>query len=211
MPDKKEMTRREALKTITVGAGVIATLPVLGAVANADDEMDGMKHMEHMHAHAAAAAQEAESKPYQLKFFTEAENKTIIELSERIIPADSHSPGAKAAKVSEYIDFIVSQSPDPTKQLWKNGLAAVEKKSQEMFSRGIAEASEDEQVKLLKEISKKEAGPQTIEEHFFRALKNMTIDGYYTTDIGVHQELHYKGNTYLKQFPGCTHPEHMNA
>ncbi|MGH9764342.1 MAG: gluconate 2-dehydrogenase subunit 3 family protein, partial [Blastocatellia bacterium] len=188
---------------------VIATLPVLGGLAHADDDME---HMEHMHAHAAAgAAQESASKPYKLKFFTEAENRAVVEMSERIIPADSHSPGAKAAKANEYIDFIVSQSPQPTKQLWKDGLAAVETKSHEMFGKGIADASEEEQVKLLKEISKKEAGPQTTEEHFFRALKNMTIDGYYTTDIGVHQEMHYKGNTYLKQFPGCTHPEHMKA
>jgi hypothetical protein len=51
--------------------------------------------------------------------------------------------------------------------------------------------------------------PQTLEERFFKAIKNMTIDGYYTSKIGIHQELQYKGNTYLKEFKGCTHPEHQ--
>ncbi len=37
----------------------------------------------------------------------------------------------------------------------------------------------------------------------------MTIDGYYTSAIGIHKELEYKGNTALAEFPGCTHPEHQ--
>jgi hypothetical protein len=38
----------------------------------------------------------------------------------------------------------------------------------------------------------------------------MTIDGYYTSEIGIKKELQYKGNTYLKEFKGCTHPEHQS-
>jgi hypothetical protein len=37
----------------------------------------------------------------------------------------------------------------------------------------------------------------------------MTIDGYYTSKIGIHQELEYQGNTALAEFEGCTHPEHQ--
>ncbi|HTF36757.1 MAG TPA: gluconate 2-dehydrogenase subunit 3 family protein, partial [Blastocatellia bacterium] len=62
---------------------------------------------------------------------------------------------------------------------------------------------------LLKEISKNERSPQTVEEKFFRTIKNATVDGYYTSEIGIHKELHYKGNAYLKEFVGCTHPEHQ--
>src|SRR5689334_20572193 len=106
MPDKKEtISRREAIKSIGVGAGVIATLPVLPVRANLlDDET-------HSHHHAAPSTSPDDG-PKPLRFFTEAENLTVVELSERIIPADDHSPGAKAAKVSEYIDLIVSMSSD---------------------------------------------------------------------------------------------------
>lgn len=196
---KDELTRREAIKTIGVGVGVVASLPVLG---NAQE----LSSHEHAH-HAAQAAAPAKAQP--LKFFTEDENRTVIEMSERIIPADDHSPGAKAAKVSEYIDLIVSESPENTKKSWREGLAAINKMSRDKFGKPFADSTADQQIELLKEISKNERSPQTVEERFFRTIKYSTIDGYYTSEIGIHQELHYKGNTYLKEFTGCTHPEHQ--
>jgi hypothetical protein len=194
---KDDLTRREALKGISAGVGVIATLPVIGGTAAAG---------EHEH---QAAQKKAPTKPQPLKFFTEDENKTVIEMSERIIPADENSPGAKEAKVNEYIDLIVSVSPDEVKKNWREGLAAVNKKSQDMFGRDFSSATEEEQIRLLTEISKNERAPQTVEERFFRTIKNATIDGYYTSKIGIKDELKYKGNSYLKEFVGCTHPEHQ--
>jgi hypothetical protein len=44
---------------------------------------------------------------------------------------------------------------------------------------------------------------------FFTWMKNLTIDGYYTSKEGLVQELDWKGNTYLTEFKGCTHPEHQ--
>jgi hypothetical protein len=210
MPDEKDnISRRDALKAITVGAGVVASLPVLGSIARGDDD-PASEHMHHgMAAQGTGAAQEADAGPYKMQFFTDAENKTVIEMTERIIPADDHSPGAKAAKVNEFIDLIVSQSPEGTKQTWRDGLAAIDKMSQKMFNKNFADASEEQQVALLKEISKNEMSPKTAEERFFRTVKNSAIDGYYTSKIGIHEELHYKGNTYLKEFVGCTHPEHQ--
>src|SRR5215471_8628425 len=203
--DKENMTRREAIRTITVGAGVIATLPVLGGSTRAQDLIQG-----HDHAHHATAglAEQADTKAQPLKFFTEDENRTVIEMTERIIPADDSSPGAKAAGVSAYIDLIVSESPESTRNAWRDGLAAVNKKSKDMFGKAFADATVDQQVELLKQISKNEKSPSTDEERFFRTIKNATIDGYYTSKIGIHQELKYKGNSYLKEFVGCTHPEH---
>ena len=130
-------------------------------------------------------------------------------MSERIIPAVEHSPGAKAAAVNEYIDLVVSESPEATKQVWREGLAAINKMSHNKFAKPFADASADQQIELLKEIGKNERSPQTVEERFFRTIKNATVDGYYTSEIGIHKELHYKGNSYLKEFIGCTHPEHQ--
>ena len=199
--EKDQLTRREAIKSIGTGVGVIATLPVLGGAARAQ-EIAAHEHS-HNAGQATAAAKAA------LKFFTEEENRTVIEMSERIIPADEHSPGAKAAGVSEYIDLIVSESPDTSKQTWREGLAAINKMSTDKFEKPFANATADQQIDLLKEISKNERSPQTVEEKFFRTIKYATADGYYTSEIGIHRELHYKGNTYLKEFTGCTHPEHQ--
>src|SRR5262245_34313457 len=120
--EKDQLTRRDAMKTIGVGVGVIASLPILDNRAGAQEVAT---HDHSVHAVQSAAA----AKPQPLRFFTEEENKTVIEMSERIIPADDHSPGAKAAAVNEYIDLIVSESPEATKQVWRDGLAAINKVS----------------------------------------------------------------------------------
>jgi Gluconate 2-dehydrogenase subunit 3 len=43
---------------------------------------------------------------------------------------------------------------------------------------------------------------------FFRLIKNLTADGYYTSRAGLLEELGYSGNKYLPGFPRCTVPEH---
>ena len=40
-------------------------------------------------------------------------------------------------------------------------------------------------------------------EAFFADTKQATIRGYYTSEIGIHQDLRYKGNTLLAEFVGC--------
>jgi hypothetical protein len=40
-------------------------------------------------------------------------------------------------------------------------------------------------------------------------IKDLTIDGYYSSLEGLVGELGWKGNTYLPEFKGCTHPEHQ--
>lgn len=192
--EKNDLTRRQALKGIAVGV----SLPILGQRVLADEDA-------HVHNHGAQAAKPAQ-KAAAPKFFTAKEMATVSVISELIIPTDDHSPGAIAAEVPAFIDLMVSEAPAETKQLWRDGLAAVDKKADGDF----AKAAQDKQIAVLTEISKNEAKPQTLEERFFRAVKNMTIDGYYTSEIGIKKELRYKGNTYLKEFKGCTHPEHQS-
>jgi hypothetical protein len=209
MPENDDkLTRRDAIKTITAGAGLVVSLPVLGAGVFGQTP----SHEDHAHGSgmAAAAGRKEAEKPQPLKFFTAEENRILVDLTERIIPSDDSSPGSKEARVSEYIDLVVSESPETTRQLWREGISMINKNSIEMFGKPFADASIDQQVLLLKQLSKNEVSPSSAEERFFRTVKNATIDGYYTSKIGIHQELHYKGNSYLKEFTGCTHPEHQS-
>lgn len=193
--EKNSLNRREALKGIATGIGVGASLPILGQNALA-------QHDHHKMTKAAVPQKAAVAKP---KFFTAAEMAAIAEISELIIPADERSGGAKAAEVPAFIDLMVSESSAETKDLWKKGLAAMDTQAGGSF----VKAGKDKQIALLTQVSKNEMKPSTLEERFFKAIKNMTIDGYYTSKIGIHDELKYKGNTYLKEFKGCTHPEHQ--
>ncbi len=49
--------------------------------------------------------------------------------------------------------------------------------------------------------------PADVPVRFFRLLKNLTADGYYTSRVGLLDELGYKGNTVLAAFPSCAVPE----
>ena len=54
---------------------------------------------------------------------------------------------------------------------------------------------------------KVDANDPRMPARFFRLLKNLTADGYYTSRIGLIEELGYKGNTFLAAFPACSIPE----
>jgi Gluconate 2-dehydrogenase subunit 3 len=196
MSDQNNVSRRDALKGLAIGA----SLPILGQTVRADVH-DHSKHG------AAGTQTKAADKP---KFFNADQMALIATISEHIIPTDEHSKGAIAAEVPQFIDLMISESPAETKKSWTDGLAAIDTMSQSKFSAPYNKATKDQQITLLTEISKNEMKPTTTEEKFFKTIKNMTIDGYYTSKIGIHDELKYKGNTYLKEFKGCTHPEHQS-
>ena len=71
------------------------------------------------------------------------------------------------------------------------------------------EAAGSSLADALRKASANEADPKTDLEHFFVELKAMTVNGYYTSEIGIHKDLEYVGNKYLGAFPGCTHEEHQ--
>jgi hypothetical protein len=198
--EKNNVSRRDALKGL---AGIGVSLPVLNTNLLAGDQ-------DHDHSsHGQAAKTATKQAPYKAKFFNADQLALVATISELIIPTDDHSPGAIAAEVPEFIDLMISEASAETKKTWTDGLAAMDKLSQNKNGVPFNNAAKDQQIAILTEISKNEAKPQTQEESFFRTIKNMTIDGYYTSKVGIHQELKYKGNTYLKEFKGCTHPEHQ--
>jgi Gluconate 2-dehydrogenase subunit 3 len=198
--DKNNVSRRDALKGIAVGLGT--SLPVLNTSVHAQQ---GATH--EGHAHAQASGQK--KAPYKAKYFNASQMALIATISELIIPTDEHSPGAIKAEVPEFIDLMISESSAEVKKLWTDGLAAIDDRSREKNQTEFNKSTPEQQVALLTEISKNEMRPGTLEEKFFKEIKNRTIDGYYTSKIGIHDELKYKGNTYLKEFKGCTHPEHQ--
>lgn len=202
--ENQKLTRRSALKGI---AGIGVSLPVLNAATLI---ARGQEHNHDHGGHSQAAESGDKKAPYEAKFFNADQLALVATISELIIPTDDHSKGAKDAGVPEFIDLMISESPAETKKAWTDGLVAMDKMSQDKNSLPFNKATKEQQIAMLTEICKNEAKPKTQEERFFKTIKNMTIDGYYTSKIGIHDELQYKGNTYLKEFKGCTHPEHQS-
>jgi hypothetical protein len=120
---------------------------------------------------------------------------------------DSHSGGAKAAKVADYIEQVVRESTDDSKRtLWHEGLQLIDLMSQHYTGKSFAKASTEERISVLSVLSDNDHMNDVPEVRFFHELKQLTVRGYYTSKIGIHDELEYKGNRILQEYVGCDDP-----
>jgi hypothetical protein len=131
------------------------------------------------------------------KFFTPAEFSMTEELTDILIPTDEKSPGARAAKAAEYIDGSLAEAfDDEERQEWRKGLAAVDALSQKINHAGFLKGTLEQRQAVMLEIARNEKNPKAPEELFFRTLKAATVHAYYSSKIGIHTDLDYKGNVY---------------
>ena len=142
------------------------------------------------------------------RFFDAAQMALLDELTEMIIPQDEHSGGARAAGVAAYIDGRLGEYdasiPDlrEEREKWKAGLALVDATAREVAGTPFLAATPEQRVAALTRLAAGEEDPKTDGERFFVELKRWTTFGYYTSRIGIHEEMEYKGNTLLAEFSG---------
>jgi hypothetical protein len=187
-PDRPPITmsRRAALKAFGTTVGTAALLPWLSD--------QGLT--------AFALIQEANGPPSP-KLLSGPQFATLETLVEAIIPADERSPGAKQARVADYIDLLLSESEREQVLQWFGGLAALDAEATARFNAPFSRLNAGQLDEILQEISRNERTPQSPLELFFVMAKQATVQGYYTSEIGIHQELRYKGNKFLREFVGC--------
>lgn len=200
---KKEMPdagRRKVLKNLAAGAGAAALFPILRPE---DAEAGGR------------VAQEASSPTSDIAWepllFDAHQNETVIALTDLIIP-DTETPGAKAAEVNRCIDLFLNEEEEDVKQQFLEGLAWIDGRSLRQHGMPFIELSEEQQTALLEPLADPQNGNPADQPgvRFFQDIKDWTVFGYYTSQAGLEQELHYAGDTYHDSFPGaCHHPEHQ--
>jgi len=181
-----DVGRRAAIKAIGTAIGTVAALPWLS------DE--GLL--------AFAGIQESKAAP-QLKVLSRPQFDALEVLVEAIIPTDDRSPGATEARVADYIDLLLSEVDKEIALQWFGGLAALDAEAMARFRSPFSRLGAGQVDAILQIISRNEVAPQTALETFFVMAKQATIRGYYTSNIGIHQELRYKGNQFLREFVGC--------
>lgn len=136
-------------------------------------------------------------------FFTPDELALVDELSELIIPTDDHSPGARAAKVAACIDFRLAEAWDEQERIdWRAGLKRIDQLARESSGKPFMQSSADQRLAVLTRMAQNEKTPRQPEELFFATLKSRVVDAYYTSEIGIKQDMEYKGNSYLTEFVG---------
>ena len=151
----------------------------------------------------------ASPESYERLYFDLPQHQLLERLTELIIPADDHSPGAREARVADFIDLMTAHSHFSAQQTWESGLGSVEAAARAAHGKSFLACSDAEQDAVMRMMSSNEGSAGTELEKFFERLKSMTIDGYYTSSIGLHQDLAYEGNTAFPSYDGCTHPEHQ--
>jgi hypothetical protein len=181
------MQRREALRLLAAAA----TLPLVSRVA--------FSLFQEVHQQLPQTA--------ALKAFDPHQNATVVTISELIIP-QTDTPGAKAARVNEFIDLIVAEWYDQEQRsAFLTGLADIDRRSQSSFSKDFAECSDKQQIQILNELDEESqvklastgrrrarnvALTTRLAERqlFFPMIKQLTLIGYYTSEIGFVQEMH---------------------
>jgi hypothetical protein len=181
-PQQIRPSRRTALKAL----GTAAVLPWLSD--------SGLLAFARLQETGAAA---------QPKVLSGPQFRTLEALVEMIIPADDRSPGAKDARVADYIDLWLSESEPDRVLRWMGGLAALDAESVARFKAPFVALTAAQSDAIMRDISRNELDPRTPLEEFFVMTKLATVRGYYTSEIGIHKELRYQGNKFLREFVGC--------
>jgi gluconate 2-dehydrogenase gamma chain len=190
----KSISRRDILRSLTMGAVASSVLRVIPAEA-----------AEYAHHMVAAEKATAPAGAYTPKFFSARDYKTLQALCQTIIPADADSGGAIEAGAPEFIDLLTSENPKFQLKLG-GGLMWLDATCTDRYEKTYLQCTPAQQKEILDLIAYRknaETDPglsQGVE--FFAFLREMTADGFFTSQIGI-KYLGYVGNTYLLSFNGC--------
>ena len=180
------MQRREVLKILAAGAALPVFTPSVAAFFR--------------------EAQAQVGAAYKPRTLTPQQDATVVAMVDVIIPA-TDTPGAKAARVNDFIDVILTEwATETERQDFLNGLAGIDKQSNDLYGKNFAAASAEQQTALLRAMDDSVMGAH-IEKHrrhgntvpeerdkqlrdsFWYVFKGITLHGYYTSEIGFSQEL----------------------
>ena len=167
------LTRREAIQRVTAllgGAALIGQSVWLAELATAQRRRKAL--------------------------FSEADVVLLGEVADTILP-ETKTPGAKAAGVGPFIAMMVTDTYDPGEQrMFTTGLATLERESKTQNGGGFMASSPAQRVALLERLDReaieymRQPGAQA-RPHYFRMIKELTLLGYFTSEIGYTQAMRY--------------------
>jgi hypothetical protein len=181
------MQRREVLKLL---AGT-AALPLLSA--------DALAFFQAVHEQIPV--------PAALKTLNPHQDATVTAIAEWIIP-ETETPGAKAVRVNEFIDLILTDWMDEEERTkFLSGIADVDARCHEAFGKDFVDGSAAEQKQMLTVLDEELTEFRQVEAEapsrrhkirpdsdkpFFDGMKQLTLAGYFTSEAGAKQALHFQ-------------------
>lgn len=177
------MDRRAAVKRISAVLGVAISGPTMAGI------LSGCQ------ASSAGGLQTLSQSQYAL----------LDVMSEHIIP-ETDTPGAQTAQVADYIDAMLTNFYDEDRtKAFLDGLSRVDAWAATKYDKGFLDCDHNQQFALLNTLDRAALLPEEEKSEnekaahaepgveagkdFFARLKELTVSGYYTSEVGATQEL----------------------
>jgi hypothetical protein len=188
------MDRRKSIKAIALGT--LGTGVALESCKLMDKKEEGKSEQAGAAFTIDRAKEEKERDTALLngKFFNEHEMATITVLADIIIPKDDVSGSASEAGVPAFIDFIVQDMPSHQTPL-RGGLRWLDTQCLHRYGKTFNDSDSRQQMEMVDEIAWPDKAKPEMKQGvaFFNLMRNLTVTGFYTSEIGV-KDLGYKGN-----------------
>lgn len=168
----KTMDRREAIQRVTALLGGVALI----------GRGDLVTAVEHAHARVISRAQAGA--------FTAQDIALLDEIADTILP-ETKTPGAKAAHVGAFMAVMVTDTYEEREQgIFRDGLKALN-------DAGFMAATPAQRLARLEQLDRDQktymdARARGAPAHYFRLMKELTLVGYFTSEIGCTQAQRYE-------------------
>lgn len=117
------------------------------------------------------------------------QNATVTAIAELILP-ETDTPGATTVKVNEFIDVLLTEWYQASERDGLlGGLAAIDARSREAHGAAFVSLSSANQTALLQSLDGAD-GPDGSAEWAFARVKDLTIYGYFTSEVVMKDVIH---------------------
>jgi hypothetical protein len=126
--------------------------------------------------------------------------ETVAHIAELILP-ETDTPGAKSVKVPEFIDLMLTESsPTAERDRFLQGLADIDARSRRVYGGVFLDLRAGDQGAMLQALDGAKGAEGSAEEAF-ATLKDLTIFGYFTSEVVMKQVSRHQ--VIPGRFDGC--------
>lgn len=131
------------------------------------------------------------------KLFKQSDIDLLNEVADTILPTTASSPGAKAAKVGDFMAVMVLDCYDEKNQkIFTEGIQKLDAECKKQIGKSFMDADVQQRTSFLTALDKEQSAysknkKKEEDAHYFRQMKELTLLGYFSSEIGCTQALRY--------------------
>jgi hypothetical protein len=137
-----------------------------------------------------------DSKQETRSFFSSEQSALLDEIGETILP-ETDTPGAKSVNIGAFMQKMVNECYSLQNQtIFVNGVEEIRSDFEKKYSISFVKGTKTQREEYLNSVNismgqYKKIKQKDDPEHYFTMLKQLTILGYFTSEIGASQTLQY--------------------